>query len=163
MKVNADNELNHFKLLENCYWMTVNEEVPEVKNGQKDDLGSRMFQTMKQFEKPKRQAAKPVKKILFRNTENIELPKVNLDEDVIDWRNRNGINYLTYPRNQHIPVYCGSCWAQAGVSIMMDRHYINQVDSENGTPFPRMNLSVQAIVNCNVGGTCFGGDTSLMF
>ena len=72
--------------------------------------------------------------------------------DEFTWGNKDGVNYLTMSRNQHIPQYCGSCWAHGAVSALGDR--IKIARNAKGID---INLSVQHILNCGNIGSCHGG------
>lgn len=76
-----------------------------------------------------------------------------------DWRNASGKNYLSWTKNQHIPMYCGSCWAQGTTSALADRFNIF-FGANQTTPVA---LSAQAIVNCEDGGSCYGGEPSAVY
>ena len=70
-------------------------------------------------------------KAAYQTTYDIEsLPKV------YEWSKINNTNFLTYIRNQHIPIYCGSCWAQSSTAAISDRIKIMR----NAT-FPDINLA----------------------
>lgn len=69
------------------------------------------------------------------------------------WSNVNGVNFLTKNLNQHIPVYCGSCWAHGTISSLADRIKIMR-----NAAWPDINLSIQFLLNCKMGGSCNGGD-----
>ena len=71
-----------------------------------------------------------------------------------DWRNVGGKNYLGWNKNQHIPTYCGSCWAQGTTSALGDRFNILY----KGLASTPIDLNAQVMVNCRAGGTCNGGD-----
>ena len=84
------------------------------------------------------------------------------------WSNVNGINFLTPIRNQHQPVYCGSCWAMGSTSALADRLSI-----VHGSTARRFHLSVQTVLGCghqHLGahgqeliGNCDGGDDANVY
>ena len=72
-----------------------------------------------------------------------------------EWRNVDGVNYVTWDKNQHIPSYCGSCWAQGVTSALSDR--LSIMAKGKGA---QINLSPQELINFSAGGTCNGGNPS---
>jgi len=77
-----------------------------------------------------------------------------------DWGNQTGISMLTLNLNQHIPQYCGSCWAHGALSALGDRIKIQRMKA--GLTGPDINLSIQYILNCGteVAGSCHGGSAT---
>lgn len=75
--------------------------------------------------------------------------------DSWDWRK---LGLMTTDLNQHIPVYCGSCWAHAAASTIADRIKIASKGLQRDV-IP----SVQAMINCGTAGSCNGGDSHAAF
>eukprot|EP00475_Leptophrys_vorax_P037266 TRINITY_DN63_c0_g1_i1.p1 TRINITY_DN63_c0_g1~~TRINITY_DN63_c0_g1_i1.p1 ORF type:complete len:343 (-),score=104.48 TRINITY_DN63_c0_g1_i1:31-1059(-) len=71
------------------------------------------------------------------------------------WLSFKGQSLVTKNLNQHIPVYCGSCWAHGALSALADRIKI----ARKGAGVD-VNLAIQFILNCGTetAGSCNGGD-----
>jgi C1A family cysteine protease len=71
-----------------------------------------------------------------------------------DWGNVDGINYLTNIKNQHIPQYCGSCWAQSATSALSDR-----IKIARNAAWPDINIAPQVLISCEKEDNgCNGGN-----
>lgn len=71
------------------------------------------------------------------------------------WNDVKGHNFLTKSLNQHIPQYCGSCWAHGAMSALADRIQI----ASGKKRAQDVNLAIQHILNCGteIAGSCHGG------
>ncbi|KAL7442107.1 hypothetical protein ACHAXH_006643 [Discostella pseudostelligera] len=74
-----------------------------------------------------------------------------------NWNDINGTSCLTKQLNQHIPQYCGSCWAHAALSSLADR-----IKIARNCAAEDINLSIQFVLNCggDVAGSCHGGSVT---
>lgn len=88
-------------------------------------------------------------------------PQESLPRNV-DWRNMNGVNYMSWTKNQHIPRYCGSCWAQGSTSAIADRFNI-LTGMQGNTPIAPIGLNAQVVINAQAGGSCNGGNPARVY
>ena len=89
---------------------------------------------------------------------NSVLPTVDLPAQWI-WNDVNGTNYLTNIRNQHVPQYCGSCWAHAATSSFSDR-----IKIARNAAWPDINIAPQILIDCEHDSLgCHGGDAILAY
>lgn len=80
------------------------------------------------------------------------LGSLSEDLDEHNWCDINGTSFCTPSRNQHIPQYCGSCWAHGSMSSLADRVKI----ARRGKG-PDVMPSIQHMLNCGNAGSCYGG------
>jgi cathepsin X len=77
------------------------------------------------------------------------------------WNDVNGTDFLTVAKNQHIPQYCGSCWAMSSTSALSDR-----IKIARNAAWPDVNIAPQPILEClqsNSTNGCFGGYPILVY
>jgi C1A family cysteine protease len=78
------------------------------------------------------------------------IPMVTAAPPTLDWRNVEGISYVTPVKNQSS---CGSCWAFAVTAALESQVMI----ATGGQP---LDLSEQILVSCSGAGSCSGGSSS---
>jgi cathepsin X len=80
----------------------------------------------------------------------------------VNWGNIDGKSFLTHSLNQHLPQWCGSCWAHGALSSLADRIKIDRLLTRNELAVDDINLSIQFVLNCgsHIAGSCLGGSHS---
>ena len=101
----------------------------------------------------RRKSPRPIDAVVKKPLESVSLPEQWV------WNDVNNTNYLTNLRNQHIPQYCGSCWAHAATSAYSDRIKIRR-----NAQWPDINISPQVVISCSMNDDgCHGGEALSAF
>jgi C1A family cysteine protease len=87
---------------------------------------------------------------LLSSSETAPIPTVAAAPATIDWRNMEGVSYVTPVKNQGS---CGSCWAFATTAGLESQVMIDTA----GVP---IDLSEQILVSCSGAGNCSGGSST---
>lgn len=87
--------------------------------------------------------------------QSLALESIGTIPDQFNWCNTGGLSYCTKSVNQHIPQYCGACWAHATLSSLADR--IKILRGKHHDFDADILLSVQHMLNCGDAGSCWGG------
>jgi len=109
-----------------------------------------------------------------RSLSKQRIAKVGSLPENFDWRNIKSHllytklqpgNYCVPVRNQHIPVYCGSCFIFGSLQTLGDRISILKALQNNGeNNNEKIELSCQEVLNCLPNMTCStGGDSYIVY
>jgi cathepsin X len=98
----------------------------------------------------RKKSTKPISPVVKAPLEPVTLP------DQWVWNDINNTNFLTNLRNQHIPQYCGSCWAHAATSAFSDRIKINR-----NAQWPDVSISPQVVNSCSMNDHSYRGFEAL--
>jgi C1A family cysteine protease len=86
----------------------------------------------------------------FSSPETAPIPLVTASPPTVDWRNLEGLSYVSPVKNQGS---CGSCWAFATTAGLESQVMI-------GTAGMPIDLSEQILVSCSGAGSCAGGSSA---